>query len=99
MVLKGTLSTFSPAAASSILPAVHNKFPETWWALYLVCINPSTLDTLNTVDGVEEKVYSKLPQLLDHGHQMSLYKSAVYNECFFWQIATNFSLAMYTRLF
>ncbi len=45
------------------LPAVHEELTKTWRAPYSARVSPSSSAALTTVDGAEEKGYSKLPPL------------------------------------
>lgn len=54
----------SPCQRSApFLPAFHEVLTKTWRAPYSACVNPSTAAALTTVDGAEEKGYSKLSPL------------------------------------
>lgn len=43
------------------LPAVHDELTKTWRAPYSSQVNPSTVAALTTVDGTDERGYTKHP--------------------------------------
>ncbi len=49
--------------SAPFLPAVRDELTKMWRATYSARVNPSTVAALTTVDGADEKGYSKLPPL------------------------------------
>ncbi len=61
--LKGHRQPSPRRRPAPFLPAVHNELTKTWRAPYSARVNLSTAAALTTIDGAEEKGYSKLPPL------------------------------------
>ncbi|KAL0182316.1 hypothetical protein M9458_021691, partial [Cirrhinus mrigala] len=59
--LPGSCQQSSHQRPAPLLPALHDELTKTWHAPYSACVNPSTAAALTTVDGTDEKGYSKLP--------------------------------------